>query len=61
MFFFFEKSYKAKFSTSSIYKKTDKDYLKKKKSILDKRNEKKTCKKKETKAKKKHAGKVIVF
>ena len=41
-------------------KKTDKSYLKKKKSILGKRNEKK-CTKKETKAEKKHVGKATVF
>jgi len=60
-FLFFEKNYKAKFSTSSIYKKTDKDYLKKKKSISCKINEKKTCKKKETKAEKNTWGKLQCF
>jgi hypothetical protein len=57
VFFFFEKSYKAKFSTSSTYKKNWQRLFskKKKKSILGKINEKKTCKKKETKANKKNS------
>ena len=57
---FFKKSYKANLSTSSIYKKTDKGYLKKKKSILGKRNEKKMYKK-GNKSEKKHVGKATVF
>jgi len=57
---FFKKSYKANLSTSSIYKKTDKGYLKKKKSILGKRNEKKMYKK-GNKSEKKQVGKATVF
>ena len=55
--FLTKKSYKANLSTSSIYKKKNRQRLskKKKKSILGKRNEKK-CTKKETKAKKKTRG-----
>jgi hypothetical protein len=61
-FFYFKKSYKANLSTSLIYKKKPtKAILKKtKKSILGKRNEKKSTKK-ETKAKKKHVKKATVF
>ena len=57
---FFKKATKLISQLAQYIKKTDKDYLKKKSQFWIKEMKKK-CTKKETKAKKKHVGKAIVF
>jgi hypothetical protein len=57
---FFLKATKLISQLAQYIKKTDKDYLKKKSQFWIKEMKKK-CTKKETKAKKKHVGKAIVF
>jgi hypothetical protein len=57
---FFKKATKLISQPAQYIKKTDKGYLKKKKSILGKRNEKK-CTKKKTKVKKNTWGKLQCF
>jgi hypothetical protein len=56
-----KKATKLSSQPAQYIKKIDKDYLEKKKSILCKINEKKTCKKKEKKREKKHVGKLQCF
>jgi hypothetical protein len=58
---FFFKATKLISQPAQYIKKTDKSYLKKRESILGKRNEKKTVQKRKQKRKKNHVGKATVF